>query len=78
MSMNFVTAPVNVVNSVQQLLGEIRSIPPKMRDEVPSNNTVKIENHEPIEVAPTQIDNPSEMTKMHTMDTRGKIRDILR
>lgn len=78
MAMNFVTSPVAVVNSIQQLLGEIRSIPPKMRDEVPTNNLVKIENTTPIEVTPTTSEKQKDLTNLHTLDTRGKIRDILR
>lgn len=76
MAMNFITSPVAVVNSIQQLLGEIRSIPPKMRDETPSNNLVKIENPVPFEAITNE--NQQDLTKLHTIDTRGKIRDILR
>lgn len=88
MKMFFVTSPVKVVNSIQQLLGEIRSIPPKLRDEIASNNVVQIEQLNSLDSTEQEKniqqeedqnkDKEQGMTKLHTMDTRGKVRDILR
>lgn len=74
LSMYFVTNPVKVVSSIQMLLGEVRSIPPNMRDEIQSNEVII-----PVKNIAKKITNETEDTriKLHTMDTRGKVRDII-
>ena len=73
--MFFVRNPVQVVNSIQILLGEIRSIPPKYRHSAESNNIVKVADTKNSEKNSSQN---TKRTSIHTADTRGKIRDILR
>lgn len=92
MQMQFVNKPVETVSNIQQIMGEIRSVPPKLRGEIPTNNEVTIANlDEIVKITEQQkeilekestiqdtLTKPQEMTQLHTLDTRGKIRDILR
>lgn len=76
--MFFVRNPVQVVNSIQILLGEIRSIPPKYRHTVESNNVIKVAGANTAPIAHENNEKNDERISLHTADTRGKIRDILR
>ena len=82
MLMTFVKAPVNTVNSIQALLGEVRSIAPKLRAKAETNDVVRIigKDNSPITSQPTEEtkNTHEEALKMHAIDTREKIRDILR
>lgn len=66
LTMNHVMNPPQVVASMQLLLWENRSIPPVLQWE-------EIEN-----IEKKSQKNKWDMTSLHTMDTRWKIRDILR
>lgn len=81
-TMYFVKNPVQVVNSMQVLLGEVRSIPPKLREQIRSNNIVNIVKEELVEETHKEQNKKSidgeEMIDMYAIDTRWKVRDILR
>lgn len=75
MQMFYVTSPAKVVNSIQSLLGERRSMTPKERE---MQNKKEIERAPIVEVV---VDTPAttkEETKHHTRDIRSKVDNILR
>ena len=86
MMMYYVISPVEVVNSIQSLLGEVRSIPPKYRNQIPGNEVVTVTNPELIKKMNAVVEEEKttlktiqhDMTELKAMDTRGKVRDILR
>ncbi len=78
MQMFYVTSPAKVVNSIQTLLGEKRSMTPKQREELEKKQAkpvveVVLENSIPPMTKAQKIDEVSS----HTRDIRGKVRDIL-
>lgn len=86
MMMYYVMSPVEVANSIQSLLGEVRSIPPKYRNQIPGNEVVTVTNPELIKKMNAVVEEEKttlktiqhDMTELKAMDTRGKVRDILR
>lgn len=82
MKMNYVTSPTNVVNSIQMLLGEIRSIPPKYRngeEPLPPGEIIKkIDNEEEKKNNEGHsFRKPVAHSVLQTEDTSEKVRDIL-
>lgn len=81
LTMYYVTNPTKVVNSIQTLLGEERSMPPKKREALHQAHDTKI-NETIINITSTDPISGNgakqDVTSLHAMDTRGKIRDILR
>lgn len=73
MQMFYVTSPAKVVNSIQSLLGERRSMTPKEREKKDKEEM----KHAPIIEIIQPTTNVNE-TKNHTRDIRSRIDNIIR
>lgn len=78
MQMFYVTSPAKVVNSIQSLLGERRSMTPKEREIQAQKEIEKAPIVEVVVDTPTPTMPTKEETKHHTRDIRSKVDNILR